>query len=453
MKKFGTKFHEWYLKQFNAKLKVKNGQDLIGPELEFPVVDGSYYPADVRAIFPRLKEMGWKEVSEADSSVIGMKHPHKELIVKMDATPAMLEVNFPPSPMKAVGEEVAQIMEELSLMFSEVGCHILAMGAFPYNSGRREDWLSDNPRYSKGLIQAFPQLSNRPSIDEATRFASFQVHLDIPKMDEIVDGMNVLNFFAPCVLALNCWSFLYDGSAQKIESGRENFWKFTDQPRTGIPPKKFENIEEYLNFMMDIPFAFTEDEDGRYILPKTTFRQFMKDVGEESYLRHWLLHEGCVWHDARIRLKFGTFECRGCDTSTPENAKYFFALQYGLLRNLRAAKDEMEDFLKKNSWKKVMEIHEKVIFGFQKNDPQKKVFIALLADMVDLVSDGLDRIDLPESDLLIAVMSGRASRLEHDSVSKEFRSQSRDIEEYLSGKIVKKANTLDHLLVTTQRFA
>ncbi len=161
--------------------------------------------------------------------------------------------------------------------------------------------------------------------------------------DEIVTATNVINGLSGFLIALFANSPLEHGKLVGGKAIRETFWRRLDKARAGMPPKKFQNLEEYLSYCFELDTVMVF-EDGKYFCPHQIFSDYAKDFDEEKTFAAFLVQEETIWFDARPRA-FGTIEVRPCCLQPWEDKMSVAAFVLGLVENLSETEKFLGDFL------------------------------------------------------------------------------------------------------------
>jgi len=316
---------DWYLTNFPENLPER----LIGLEKEYPVVTrGTYEAADVRKIFPCLRDRGWQPIFDDvyQDELMGVRR--RGVRIGTDVGRCTLEIAVPPARSVVSGAHILQEAERIAASTcEESGMIVLGYGIQPVTSPDSRLWIKKrrNEIVRGGMPVAFC---------DTTITAADQVHLSISR-HEIIDCVNVFNALTGPIIRLFAHSPFWGGrlDAEQRLAVRESMWSFARE-KAGMPTRRFSDLEDFLSYMARLRFNLARRR-GKYVVPAGTFLEWMMEG--DDWHEQWRFHEGLVWLNARPRVLFGTVEIRPACSQRSGAIANLAALAAGVIENLAEA--------------------------------------------------------------------------------------------------------------------
>lgn len=350
-----TKLKGEYLNGFDKGLFGRK----VGFELEYPLV---YAPGhqkagelisseDVRKLFKAVarEDSGYEFID--GGWALQKDYKGYAMYVGTDCSSGQLETGLPPSlTLAESAANVREVVGPISEIAERMQIYILGYGMQPFSAASKSN-IMPKPRYD--AIEAFLGKSFYPH----SLSAANQVHVDVNN-STVIGTVNVLNAFAPAILAVSANASVVLGKDTGFADYRARIWDQTqyqvfaerNRNRTGIV--QFGNMEDYWNFLLEFPPVLTK-RDGKYLMYLNTpsLRDYISRgetkavvLGEGTKLTitpqmvdvHFL--EGTVWWEARPKAIYGTVESR-CPALQPSVSEITAvgALIFGLSLNVNKA--------------------------------------------------------------------------------------------------------------------
>lgn len=283
--------------------------------------------------------------------------------ITTDMSRCTFEVTIPPSGlMKKLEINVKEILEIVLKGAEDTGLVVLGLGCHPFAKRSFENVMPKRRYRLMGTRFQEEELLGL-SISAAT-----QAHVEINKA-ESGRILNVLNGFAPVLIASTSNSTVVEARASEYKAYREIAWDehtskgSVEKERVGIP-RIFTDLDSYFDYLVDQRMIISKrdfGENSTYVLfGKDTprFSEFVNtnkavvyrmDDGQTAIVSPNIedirFLEGTVWPDVRLRSRFGTAEFRACDfqPSTEEILAIVSALK-GVVRNSERAAHILEGY-------------------------------------------------------------------------------------------------------------
>jgi len=354
----------------NAESK-RSSQRRIGAELKFPVVDekGSAVGKEsIKDLWKFLNKKGWEiNKDPVTKEVVGAVKPGPLNDTLASCETGYCKVEFSLAHVADIHELIDMIVnlrKQLQEFSDQTGNYFLGYGIHPVtppskmlkmNKARNIFW--DKIFAANNYIP--PEVGD--DVHLFTVSASSQVHLDV-SMEEAVKAVNVFNGFSGAQLALSANSNIWKGRLDKEHRCvGERFWDWWDPEefRYGIPPKRFDSLDDYIRTVAEMSPVYVE-RDGVPIGMHhyDTFKEYYKDAEEP----HGITPEGekvpltpekqdidqhstFYWYNARIS-RYYTLENRMNDQQPPEDLHVIAALSLGIV----SALNEAEEVVKAHNW-------------------------------------------------------------------------------------------------------
>ena len=396
----------------------------IGIEMELPIVTKDGRAVDfliIQKMFDFLKQNGFQLYKDNFSNhIISASRVNKESsenfdyhidAIMTDAGNSILEIVLAPQDnLHAVQSYLSKITNLLVTYFDTKNCKILGYGIQPKTSPSRE-LLMPKERYL--FFEKFSPNNIIPKVEGAdahllTITASNQCHIGIHQK-EAISAVNVLNALSGLQIILHANSSIWNGGVDSIyKANREVFWDYCYPDRLnqmGIPPY-FENMEAYIQYLLDFEPMLVKRTQLLQILNKPTVRDFFLDetppaIGQTLEGKKFIvkprvkdihyLNSFCYFN-ARLAPRFGTIESRMCCQQPPNAALAPTAVTLGLLANLESAKNIMKMYPWK-TWKNLRIEALKHTFNASINGNNT---LPLIAKFLDTAKEGLIKRNLGE---------------------------------------------------------
>ncbi len=225
------------------------------------------------------------------------------------------------------------------------GYSVLGTGYHPWAKSTWDDWMPKQ-RY-EALVEAL-----NPAVLRSADTAGLQATVDTRSLDHMLKTANVFNLAAPVIAALTTNSPLHDGTFEVENKGLRHFtWnKLAPEQRRGV--MHFGSIEEYLDWVLDLPVLMMLEKSGLATVPNPPicFWQWALPVLEsgdiEEFKRRFNVHTACAWPEARIRPfnKVASVEGRTPCAQPSGAATSVVALYLGLAENVDGALEVLSQF-------------------------------------------------------------------------------------------------------------
>ena len=315
---------------------------LIGREAEFPVVWPDGRAGDVLRL--------WTPLFERDGFTPQYDDPAtRTLIVALRGADGTVEVEVgratvelvlgPYEDLWQLAEGSARALRRVLAAAQDAGMRVLGFGIQP--RARRSPAVMTPKRRYAPLLQAI----GRPWLNFAVT-ASDQVQVDITR-GELPDAINVLNLLSAPLIALTANSSVYGGRAGRYLSGREGLVAALGEFRTGMTPRPFASIDEFIDYICGYPCYVLRDGPGFRVWNRP-FEQYLREHGPD--LEAYLWHEHYTWNSARPRANNSTIEIRPACQQPPEESLAPAALSLGFVEALPDAKAFLGDLFPSDPW-------------------------------------------------------------------------------------------------------
>lgn len=365
-----------------------NSKRTIGIEKEVLVVDSMGHMADLSTTVWPMVEASKKYKMIYDDyykdTVVGFRLG--DSIVTTDAGIGTFEFILPPVKRVQAAEKLLnQIYKVISPYLKAFDFKMLGLGFQPLAKAAATNW-NKKQRYET-LVSHYGA-----HVHYSTLSASDQVHLDLAKED-IIPSTNTFNKLNGFLVALFGNSPIREGKIGDMEP-REVLWDSLGKRRTGIPPREFTSVEDYLSYVCKLPFIMAKD-GGFTFDPKQTFERFVKNKSPQEAINLYAFHEGTTWFSSRPRI-YGTLEIRPCGLQPFSDQMTVSAFCTGLMKNM----SELTNFLKPFSWKECREFRYKAAKQGMKVKIRGKSVVPYLNELIKLSEDGLKKRGFDEEKYL-----------------------------------------------------
>ncbi len=224
----------------------------IGVEEEFFIVDAS--------TLELVRDVPW-ELHDRVAREIGASSGYD--VMELMACQVEVRTEPPCDSFVALREELRKNRKRLRSVTAEFGARILSTATHPISkwSGQRH---SNKPRYD--VFADRTRLPLRRLVS-----CSFQIHVEVIKLDERVRVCNACRVFLPYLLALSSSSPFWGGVYTGLKSYRLSV--FDQLPRTGIPQllRDFEQYEQIVDALCVGKLIDDESELWWDIRPRKAF--------------------------------------------------------------------------------------------------------------------------------------------------------------------------------------
>ena len=289
-------------------------------------------------------------------------------------------------------DELLNHKNQISKITKNIGIDFLALG-FAANWSREDMPIMPKSRY-KVMRNYMPKVGNH-GLDMMLRSSTAQVNLDYSDEKDMIKKFRLSFLLQPIATALFANSPFNDGSLNGYKSIRSEYWKNTDQDRTGILPFVFDDnmsYEKYVDYALDVPMYFI-NRNGKYIdLAGKSFRDFMdKKIDSvknyDATIDDWELHLTTIFPEARLK---NYIEMRGADAGNIDHICAISAYWVGLIYDNQALSDALE--LTKNiSVEELIELRNRVPKEGLNCSVGKNNIYKLALDSIKLSKEGLKR--------------------------------------------------------------
>ncbi len=380
-----------------------DGQSLIGLEHEkliYPIGKATPVPYDgeqgIGALMKSFAANGYEEYREAPQlPVIAMTKGKAALSLEPGG---QFELSGSPfgTALQAHQENVAH-MAQLKLNAAAMGLRVVTLGYRPFDAISQMPWMPKTRyRLMRESLGARGKLAHAMMLMTATG----QVSLDWKDEADCARKVMASARLSPVLVALYANSPLVEGKPSGFMSWRSHVWSDVDSARCGYLPSMLDgsfSYRAYVEWALDAPLLFLR-RDGKYLNPKITFRQLMKDGFEGTPARFgdWVDHLSTLFPEVRIKK---VLEIRSADCVSVELTGALAALMRGLLYDSTAL-GELEGALPKLPLPAHLELH-----TLAQKEGLAGVFAgrslgALALDVVQIAERGLKRLDAADAPLL-----------------------------------------------------
>lgn len=363
-------------KEIDEKRRAKGWTRRIGSELKFPLVSLDGRAADLSAtsaLWEFLIQKGWTALFDNHmGKVVGATKPGEFNEHRAACETGFCKVEFSLAHSADLHDlhhnirELEIIIEEFS---QEFGVAFLGFGMQPITPPGRHLLMKKSRNVFWERMFGGNEFINQEHGSDVHLFtisASNQVHIDV-SMHEAIDAINVFNGMAGPQVAMTANSNIWKGYVHpQYKCLGEMFWDWWLQDkhprRYGVPEKKFIDLEDYFNSIVQFSPVFVKRENGPVGLPfcpsfldfftchdenmqcKTGFMRkrhcgLTVDENEIKILRDKKdldQHFTFFWHNARLS-RYYTLENRINDQQPPGEMMTVPALTLGVMENLQDA--------------------------------------------------------------------------------------------------------------------
>lgn len=335
-----------YLRDYLNRFSYDNsGLRQVGLELEYPVVSqGSF---EQFSVIPSLELLSGMRGSVPiyddyyEDQIVGYEDEFGNTITPEFST-SVLEIAFPPEASLIDFDSRNNVwLRNFREFFASRGGLILGYGGLPITSNATR---TKKRRYE--VLRDFLG----PSVDVIGLTASSQVSIEVSQ-EEMVIALNVCNAFSGPSIALTANSSVVGGENTGLLGYREAVWDIFSSERCGVPPAKFYDIEEYLEFLFNFPIVIEKGEEDYYIPGITFSERISGDYNPDLFWKLYPLHEGTIWFNARLRAPYGTIEIRPNCTQPHGDYLAVAAFWLGIIEQLSEA-NELMKLIGWDAWRK-----------------------------------------------------------------------------------------------------
>ena len=392
----------------------------IGAELKFPLVrpDGSAVDYDmIHRLWDFLQKRGWNPMLDGpDGKVVGATKPGEQNETLASCETGYCKTEFSLAHVGSLlelQESIEELRTELLNFAERENVRFLCHGIHP-RTPPGEELLMKKGRTSVwdtvfGSNEHIPP-ERGDDFHLFTINSASHVHLSVNEA-EAVKAVNVFNGFAPAQIALTAHSSVWQG---EVDDGHrcvaEKFWDWwmEDANRVGMPHKPFEDIEDYVHTIADMPPVYVKREHGPVVL--TDYDSFSDYYAEEEAVGYDVdgnavavvpheadidLHNSCYWFNARISRHY-TLENRTNDQQPQDALPAIAALSLGLLNSL----EEAEELVMAHDWDDLRETRHHACKEGIKNGSAPVDLEHLAGSMLEVARRGLKQRGMGEEKFL-----------------------------------------------------
>lgn len=387
---------------FRAAEKPRSGHRL-GLEHEkflYPVGSAKPLPYEgevgVGALLEGLAPGGYTPFRETPGSPI-IALQRREATISLEPG-GQLELSG--SPFRTAREAHAENLghlQEVKAVADALGLRVIFLGYRPTSTPADMPWMPKT-RYLV-MRRTLPE-RGRLALNMMLMTATGQVSLDWADEADCVRKTVVVARLAPLMNALYANSPLVEGKPSGYLSFRNRVWDEVDPTRCGYLPAFFDgsfSYRAYVEWALDAPLLFLR-RDGKYLHPKLTFRQLLKEgfEGQPPDLADWTDHLSTLFPEVRLKK---VVEVRGADCVNPAMTGALAALWRGILYDATAL-DEAERLLPKLSYSEHRAFHDTARREGLEGRLGSRELHRLAAEMVAISRRGLERLDALDAPLL-----------------------------------------------------
>ncbi len=352
-----------------------------GKPLSFSGIPG------VEQVLKQLAAQDQWGVQYEGERLLGLKKGKKTFSLEPGA---QLELSTTPySSLIDLNTEILETFSKLIEVTSAEKIFWVALGLHPFSSLREIEWIPKK-RYEV-MSRFFSQHGGALAHLMMKQTASIQINIDYADEKEAINKFRLLMALAPIVTAIFANSSMYEGKRLSYLSYRSRIWQQTDPARCGLIRNLFNphySIEEYVDFVLQIPMIFLKRGE-EWIEPKgLTFAQFLKRgeaEGGEPTIEDWKLHLSTVFTEVRLKQ---VLELRSADSNLPDKAMALAAFVKGLTTD-SAVLAEAWNCLHDWTWEERLKLYEEVPkYGLQTRLKNDKI-IVLARELAKLGEQGL----------------------------------------------------------------
>ncbi|MFQ5901053.1 MAG: glutamate-cysteine ligase family protein [Thermodesulfobacteriota bacterium] len=366
--------------QIEAKRRTTTGARRIGVELKFPLVDltgGAASFSKTKELWSFLTNDGWEGILDPlTKEIIGVKKSGE-----MNETFASCETGFckiefslaHAGDLHQLFSSIHDLLKTLKRFSKEYEVAFLCYGIQPLAlPGKHLLMKKSRNIFWDSLFGGNSIISPEDGTDVHlfTVTASNQVHVDVNR-EETVDAINVLNGLAGAQIALTANSNVWQGRIDPVHKCvGEVFWDWwlkKQDGRFGVPLRRFHDLEDYIASILDFPPVYIKRGSEPIGLPHCPSFGAFYSCSTENRCQEGFRVEGCglttdgmptevtpenfdldhhltfFWHNARLSRYF-TLENRCNDQQPPDGIMAVPALTLGLMENLNAAVDLINQY-------------------------------------------------------------------------------------------------------------
>ncbi len=401
------------LVQLLAQAERPTGPLLLGLEHErlmFPARGFEAVPYEGESGIGKLLQsfvpLGFREIREAPGlPVIAMQRETETLSLEPGG---QFELSGSPfhTAREAQNENLRHVAE-LKQVAGALGLRAVGLGYRPFFELSQMPWMPKS-RYQVMRESLGARGSHAHHMMLMT--ATAQVSFDWRDEADCVRKTTAAARISPLLVALFASSPIAQGQPTGFQSFRSRVWNDVDPARCGYPEAMLDgsfSYQAYVEWALEAPLLFLRRE-GRYLSPKLTFRQFLKDGFEGIPALHsdWVDHLSTLFPEVRLKK---IIEIRAADGNSPALAGALAALMRGIFYDGRSL-DDASRLLPSLSPQEHRELH----YAAQKDGLDARLGGGTLADygseLVALAAQGLKRIGGDELSLLSPLREIAADR-------------------------------------------
>lgn len=250
---------------------------MIGYEFEFLVREGNrpLSRGKFSEFHKKLSEQGWEpKYDPGTGGLIGSKKDG--FYVTSDDGVCLMEINTPPlNTIKECDKQMKTLLGELQKIYRQIGCCIIGISTFPgfcelKNKGCSH-YCIDEYCCNKNYIKHFNAKRFSGGHHALFYAAANQVWLDVSH-EELMKQWQIFMRLSPIIYALFANGPILNNEKLEVLEGRDVCWDImmkssvvgSDERFFGLTPKLFDNLIDYFDFILSMPFFFETREDKGY---------------------------------------------------------------------------------------------------------------------------------------------------------------------------------------------
>jgi len=295
-----------------------NFDEKIGFELEMWVLDqesGNQLPyggergmRELLLILHResLGIEGWT-LLEDEGVLTGLNHPNHGSLTLEPGCALEYSSLAHPSCTTAL-EDFHATIEKIRPVIQSFGAFLVLLGSAPFGINERCDWLPKSRIKAQGDYFQH-QADGHSGHLVMSQICSLQICLDL-NSEDFSDKVRASSIISPLLAALSANSCLDNGKITNFAARRQLIWLEADSLRTGTPPTLFSEpqepfeLNEYIEWLLDMPMMFYVRDGLYHELPRKSFRAWLSTPfpdGTLPTITDWKTHVSSVFPDVRVR--------------------------------------------------------------------------------------------------------------------------------------------------------
>ncbi|MBI4431591.1 MAG: glutamate--cysteine ligase [Candidatus Omnitrophica bacterium] len=268
------------------------------------------------------------------------------------------QVELSASPVRTLNEVEKQIKtfhQEIKAIGMDLGIVWLSVGTQPLAKAGEMPWV---PKARYEIMRRYLAAHGSRSHDMMQRTATNQFNVDFESEGDALEVMKIVFRLAPFAITAFANSPLFEGRVTGYQSYRNHIWHGTDADRSGLIQIFAEgngSLDDYLDYVLDVPAFFIIRQNEWIPLEGITFRQYLeKGFGfYRATLEDFNLHLTGIFPECRIK---DHIEIRGLDAQAPQFIMAAFAFWKGILETLDTRSAAL-DLVKDLTWPELKELY------------------------------------------------------------------------------------------------